>query len=54
MSEQVEDMETQYGLAHATELAAHLSVVALQVEKVRYADIKKDEFCRVITEYTGG
>ena len=54
MSEQVEDMGMQYGLAHAAELAAHLSAVASRVEKVRHADIKKDDFRRVITEYVGG
>ena len=45
---------TQYGLARVTELAAHLSAVASRVEKARYADIEKDDFRRVITEYVGG
>ena len=54
MSEQMEDTGTRYGLARAAELAAHLSAAASQVEKVRYADIDKDDFHRVITEYAGG
>ena len=54
MSEQVEDMGTQYGLARAAELAAHLSAAAQRVEKVRHADIEKDDFRRVLTEYAGG
>ena len=54
MSEQLEDMVMRYGLARAAELAAHLSAAASRVEKVRYADIEKDDFRRVITEYAGG
>ena len=46
MSKQVEDMGTRYGLAHAAELAAHLSGAALRVEKVRHVDIEKDDFRR--------
>ena len=54
MSEQVEDMGTQYGLARAAELAAHLSAAAQRVKKVRHAAIEKDDFRRVLTEYAGG
>ena len=53
MSEQVEDMGMRYGLARAAEFAAHLSAAASRVEKVRHADIEKDDFRRVITEFVG-
>ena len=54
MSEQVEDMGTLYGLARAAELASHLSTATSRVEKVSHADIEKDDFRKVITEFAGG